>query len=99
MVEHAHKASALMIFPDIENACKAATTLKSEPVAAVELMDRAALRSVENKPGMQAYLERAFRYRHRAPGGDPGQQSRTPLIAQIETVTKSLTAHHTYASH
>lgn len=52
VVEHPHKASALLLFPDIETACKATVRLKQQPVAAVELMDRAALRSVEEKEGM-----------------------------------------------
>ncbi len=54
--EHAHKASALMIFPDIATACEAVTVLKGTTVDAVELMDRASLRSVENKAGMPPYL-------------------------------------------
>lgn len=52
-----HKASALMIFPDIEKACNAVSTLKTEPVAAVELIDRAGLRSVEDNEGMPSYLK------------------------------------------
>ena len=56
VVEHAHKASALIIFPDIESACKATIILKKQPVAAVELMDRSSLRSVENKPGLPGFL-------------------------------------------
>jgi D-lactate dehydrogenase len=52
-----HKATALMLFPDIEIACQAVATLKRCPVDAVELMDRAALRSVERKPGMPDYLK------------------------------------------
>ena len=54
--EHPHKASALMSFPDIETACVAVATLKSTPVDAVELMDRASLRSVQEKTGMPPYL-------------------------------------------
>ena len=46
------KASALVFFPDIEAACQAVIHLKNEQVSAVELLDRASLRSVENKPGM-----------------------------------------------
>lgn len=57
VVEHAHKASALIIFAGIEDACKATAILKNQPVEAVELMDRAALRSVEQKPGMPSYLK------------------------------------------
>ena len=57
VVEHPFKASALMIFPGIEGACRTAAVLKTTPVSAVELMDRAALRSVENKAGMPAILK------------------------------------------
>ncbi len=52
------KANTLALFPDIATACEAATRVKQAPVAAVELMDRASLRSVENKPGMPDYLKR-----------------------------------------
>ena len=47
-----HRASALAIFPDIGQAARATMLLKGGPVSAVELMDRASLRSVEAKPGM-----------------------------------------------
>jgi D-lactate dehydrogenase len=57
VVDHAYKASALIIFPDIGTACTAVSMLKKEPVSAVELMDRASLRSVENKEGMPDYLK------------------------------------------
>jgi D-lactate dehydrogenase len=57
VVEHPHKASALMIFPDIASACSAATILKPGPVDAVEIMDRAALHSVEDKAGMPDYIK------------------------------------------
>ncbi|HEY5309892.1 MAG TPA: FAD-binding oxidoreductase, partial [Casimicrobiaceae bacterium] len=50
--EYADKASALILFDHLEIACRAVTLLKTMPVAAVELADRAALRSVENKPGL-----------------------------------------------
>ncbi|MCM8579241.1 FAD-linked oxidase C-terminal domain-containing protein, partial [Accumulibacter sp.] len=52
VVEDPCKASALIFFPDIETACQAVVRLKPQPVTAVELLDRAALRSVENKPGL-----------------------------------------------
>ena len=54
--EHAHKASALLLFANIEQTSRAVTSLSSAPVAAVELIDRAGLRSVEDKPGMPDYL-------------------------------------------
>ena len=50
--EHAHKASALILFDRLETACSAVTRLKQTPVVAVELLDRASLHSVEHKPGM-----------------------------------------------
>ncbi len=50
--EHPHKASALVFFPDIGTACAAVLALKPLPVSAVEMLDRASLRSVENKPGL-----------------------------------------------
>ena len=55
--EHPHKASALVIFPDIASAARATQRLKGGPVSAVEMMDRASLRSVENKEGLPAYLK------------------------------------------
>lgn len=57
VVEHAHKASALMVFANIEDACRTVFFLKRTPVHAVELMDRAALHSVENKKGIPEYLK------------------------------------------
>ncbi len=57
VVEHPCKASALMVFPDLESACTAAAILREQPVAAVELMDRASLHSVENKRGMPDWLK------------------------------------------
>jgi D-lactate dehydrogenase len=50
--EHKHKASALVFFHDIRSACEAVIRLKPQPVAAVELLDRPALRSVQDKPGL-----------------------------------------------
>jgi D-lactate dehydrogenase len=54
--EYADKASALMLFPSAVDACAAIVRLKRAPVAAAELMDRASLRSVEDKPGMPAFI-------------------------------------------
>ena len=54
--EYADKASALMLFPSVVDACAAIIRLKPAPVAAAELMDRASLRSVEDKPGMPEFI-------------------------------------------
>jgi D-lactate dehydrogenase len=50
--EHPFKASALILFDDLGTACRAVTAIKGGPVDAAELADRAALRSVEGKPGL-----------------------------------------------
>lgn len=57
VVEQAHKASALMVFADMEQACQAVMRLERPLVAAAELLDRISLRSVEDKEGMPAYLK------------------------------------------
>ena len=55
--DHPHRANALVVFPDMAEACRAVALLKQgAPVSAVELMDRAALASVQGKPGMPAGL-------------------------------------------
>ena len=54
--EHPHKASALLVFPDVESCCRAVPLLKQQPVSAVELLDRRSLRSVENMPGMPEWV-------------------------------------------
>ena len=56
VVEDPFKASALVFFPDIRTACEAVIKLKPQPVSAVELLDRPALHSVENKPGLPAIM-------------------------------------------
>ncbi len=50
--DHAHRASALVLFPDVAGAVRAVQALSGGPVSAAELMDRASLRAVEEKPGM-----------------------------------------------
>ena len=50
--DHPYKASALLVFPDVESCCQAVPLLKLQPVSAVELLDRRSLRSVENMAGM-----------------------------------------------
>ena len=55
--DYPYKASALRVFQDVESCCRAVTVLKSQPVSAVELLDRRSLRSVENKAGMPAWVK------------------------------------------
>ncbi|MDY7117823.1 FAD-binding and (Fe-S)-binding domain-containing protein [Halomonas sp. SSL-5] len=56
VVDEPHKAAALAFFPDMATTCRATIALKRSPVSAVELMDRAALRSVEREAGMPEVL-------------------------------------------
>lgn len=57
VVEHRCRASSLMIFPDLVQACQAVPLLKAAPVSAVELIDRPGMRSVENQTGVPSYLK------------------------------------------
>jgi D-lactate dehydrogenase len=93
--DYTDKASALILFDDLETACRAVTILKAEPVAAVELADRAALRSVEGKPGLPDSLHKvgpngaALLVETRAP--DP-----SVLAAQVHAIEAALASVHTY---
>ncbi|WP_372610154.1 FAD-binding and (Fe-S)-binding domain-containing protein [Halomonas sp.] len=56
VVDEPEKAAALAFFPDMATTCRATIALKQAPVSAVELMDRAGLRSVESQPKMPEVL-------------------------------------------
>lgn len=75
VLEAPNKASALILFKNMKDACQAVFTLKKQPVDAVELMDRAALRSVEDKPGMPEYLKTL-------------DESVTSLLIETSAITK-----------
>lgn len=61
--DYSNKASALIFFKNIEDACNAVTKIKLAKedkkiiVDAVELMDNRALKSVQNQKGMPEYLK------------------------------------------
>ena len=57
VVDHKYKALALNIYPSIELACKAVQILKKQPVYAAEIMDRAAVRSVQSTKGVPEYIK------------------------------------------
>jgi D-lactate dehydrogenase len=50
------KTTGLLLFPDLHSACEAIAPLREAGAAALELMDRASLRSVEDKPGVPAVI-------------------------------------------
>ncbi|KAF1005410.1 MAG: hypothetical protein GAK32_02640 [Pseudomonas fluorescens] len=89
VVDHPYKASALIVFPDVETCCNAVTVLKTQPVSAVELLDRRSLRSVQNKPGMPAFVQQlsnnacALLIESRAASSSLLQEQRAQIMASL----------------
>jgi D-lactate dehydrogenase len=52
------KYTGLLLFPSIHAACEAILPLRDAGAAALELMDRASLRSVEDKPGIPSEIKK-----------------------------------------
>lgn len=57
IIEHPHKALAMVVFSSIKDACTAAQILKKQKVSAVELIDRTGVRSADQTPGIPEYLK------------------------------------------
>ena len=58
VVDHRNKALAMITYTDIALACEAVQILKRQnKVSAVELIDRAGVRSVDQTPGIPAFLK------------------------------------------
>jgi D-lactate dehydrogenase len=57
IIDEKFKSCSLLIFNTIQDACNATILLKSSPVAAVELLDRDSIRSVENDPEAPDYFK------------------------------------------
>lgn len=57
VIDEKNKSCSLIIFNTILDACNATILLKSAPVAAVELLDRESIRSVENDPDAPEYFK------------------------------------------
>ena len=58
VVDHKHKALAMITYTNIALACEAVQILKAQgKVSAVELIDRAGVRSVDQAPGIPAFLK------------------------------------------
>ena len=55
--DYPHKATTLVVFPDVETCCQAVVILKQHAVSAVELLDRRSLRSVQHMAGMPDWIE------------------------------------------
>ena len=54
--DHPEKSAALLLFPDVHAASSSITPLRDSGAAALELMDRASLRSIEKAPGIPALV-------------------------------------------
>ncbi|RRJ83202.1 FAD-binding and (Fe-S)-binding domain-containing protein [Aestuariirhabdus litorea] len=87
--EPAHKASSLVLFPTVEVACQAVAAVKATPVSAVELMDRRALASVEDKPGMPPFIAQ-LGAEAAALLIEAGAETAALLQEQIEAITQAL---------
>lgn len=55
--DYPEKSTAMLYFPNIYDACNAIVPLSHSGAAAVELMDRASLRSIEHMKGMPAMIK------------------------------------------
>ena len=51
-----HRITGLLVFPDVHSAGAAVVPLRDAGATAIELMDRASMRSVEHRPGVPTYL-------------------------------------------
>lgn len=84
------KATALIFFPHIRQACEAITPLRScSGVSAAELMDRNALRAVEDLPGMPEMLKK-LDSDSVALLIDTSADDETVLLTQMEEITRKL---------
>lgn len=57
VVNHKFKASAMIYFSDIVTACQSVVSMKPGPVHGAEMLDRIALRSVENADGIPSFIK------------------------------------------
>jgi len=57
VTNHKHKASAMIYFPDIVTACQSVVTMKPGPVHGAEMLDRVALRAVEDSDGIPVFIK------------------------------------------
>lgn len=57
VIEHKHRASSLVFFPNMQTTCHAVSALANANVSAVELMDRRALASVSDMDGLPDFIK------------------------------------------
>ena len=96
VIEQPFKALSLIIFPTIKDACDAVLKLKSEAVSAVEIMDRANIRSVEDSKGVPEFLKSitesacALLVETRAESEEELEQNCKRVIDSINSIPKEL---------
>mgnify|MGYP001216101611 CR=1 FL=1 len=92
--DYPHKATALVVFPDVESCCQAVVVLKQQAVSAVELLDRRSLRSVQHMAGMPDWIEQlgasacALLIESNAPDNSLLEQQLQQINASIEHFPK-----------
>ncbi|MFA8433328.1 MAG: FAD-binding and (Fe-S)-binding domain-containing protein [Marinifilaceae bacterium] len=91
---HRFKASSMMYFPDIVTACEAVVDMKPGPVHGAELLDRVALRSVENADGIPAFIKE-FPDGVTAVLVETLANSKKELISNIDAILQSLKGYKT----
>ena len=87
--DYPNKATSLILFKDIKTACEAIPIFQNLPITAAEIMDRAALRSVENKPGMPNELK-TLNPKAAALLVETSCENPDDLQTQIDEITNSL---------
>ncbi|MGI5309130.1 FAD-binding and (Fe-S)-binding domain-containing protein [Rheinheimera sp. WS51] len=87
--DYPNRATALLVFPNIEQCCEAVRLLKQQPVAAVELLDRRSLSSIEQKAGMPAWIKQ-LSYSASALLIETTAASATGLQQQIQQINTAL---------
>jgi len=83
------RASAMIYFKSLKDACDAVPKLKKAEVSAIELIDREALRSIEEKAGIPFYIKQ-FDHAATALLIDLEAKSKTELQRLIENTQQTL---------
>jgi D-lactate dehydrogenase len=92
--EYAVKSTSLVFFPSLREACKAIDLLRECRITAAELMDRNALRSVQDRPGMPTELL-VLDEESAALLIDTSAQSMEEINWQVAQIKHALSAAHT----
>lgn len=95
--DHRLKATALVYFRNLRDVCQAILPLRGSPVSAAELMDRNALRAVENQTGVPAELK-SLPEEAAALLIDTSADDEETLLAQIGEIESAMNHIHTLSA-